>query len=324
MLSYKQLTSPCSRLAIAVVTMLLTAGHAGLAVAANSAESKPLRMVYIQVSIAVAGNETNTKISDQLQVTTLENSSANLQFGQQVSVPTSVTNLPGNRAVSHSYRQNQVGTIVKIEPRIAGDQIVVKLNLEKSWMEAPTSNSASGIASQYTTFTASVESTLAMADGKSQTVKARVSGAPHAEREAIVSITASLKPVASKQAASKTSRPAKPNKKPTARPSAMSEAKDSPVQPDAKPAVRLDHRNESAAKPESRKPTAFQTSGLRRIFELIDKDANGVISLEEWEADRLAQSMASRGVNFSKQMDLQQFETAVAEMKKDFRNDQSK
>ena len=198
MLSQKRIRLTCTRFSLSVVAALWVVGQVQATKAedrSGHAEEHALNMVYCQISIVISGNGTDTKISDQFQLTTLDGSRATVQIGQQVTVPVGTMNLPGNRTVAQSYQRQDVGTIAKAEPKIAGDQIIISLQIEKSWIEAPNSKSPTNIASRHTTFSISADSTLVLQSGKPEVLTANVAGSPGGQRQATITVLASTKPV---------------------------------------------------------------------------------------------------------------------------------
>lgn len=319
MLSHKRSRIAGARMGLSALTAILITCQAQTTIADDRPAETSLKMVYVQVTIAVSGDGTDTKILDELQLTTLDGSKAQLQFGQQVAVPTGTMSLPGNRGSSRSYSQQQVGTLVQIQPRVGGDQILVDLKIEKSWIEAAISDSETDVASMYTTFTTSVDSTLALNDNKAQILKARVSAAPGGQREAIISVSASTKSQPKSRAVADKPRPPSQERRSIGRPSRDQPSRVSPPRVVGREGMRREPGRDDLLIVDRQTPATLQGPGIRRLFELIDKDKNGVISLTEWKEQRLSQSMESRGVEFSDKMDLKQFEAAVGPMLKGLR-----
>lgn len=352
MLSQKQIRWTCTRIGVSVATALLIALQVQTALAQEQDTQKPaLRMVYCQISIEVSGDGSDTKNSDQLQLTTLEGNKATVEFGQQVTVPVGTMTLPGNRTVAQNYQRQDVGTIANIEPKIVGDQLIISLQIEKSWVEAPNSDSPTEIASRHTTFSVSAASVLALQNGKPEVLKANVAGSPGGQREATITVLASTKPIAAAKSAVERAKKARPTNRATApAPRRSSDAAGSsgthskPARPESHdahsdpkksnsskigPAARHGSRPDSVrdgsansrSRAERPTPAWVKNEGALRIFALIDKNKDGTISSTEWKSQRLAQSMASRGLKFSDKMNQQQFQEAVAAMVKGFRKD---
>lgn len=319
MLSQKRIRVAGTQFGLSAVAALLVACQAPTAIAKDASEQTAMKMVYCQITIAVSGEGTDTKILDQVQLTTLENNKATLEFGQQVAVSTGATNLPGNRGISQSYRQQQVGTVVKIEPTIVGDQIVINLQLEKSWVEAPMSETQTDIASQYTTFSISASSALALSDGKPQILKAKVTGAPGGQREATISVTASTQLLPSTTAGVTRPDQLRSSKRTSAMTPRRPSDRGTPSRDGKRNNAERDHSGDNRSRADRPSPGMMQGQGVRRMFELIDRDKDGMISVSEWKGQKLAQSMESQGVKFSEKMDPKKFEAAVSEMVKGFR-----
>lgn len=324
MLSHELNRISLFRIACVLGAALMIAWQSHAVVANHPDDAEALQMVYVHVSIAVSGDKTNTAILDQLQLITVAGSKAEIQLGQQVAVPTGVTSLPANRGSSRSYSQQQVGTVVQIQPQLIGKQIVVELQLEKSWIEAPMSDSVLDLASRYTTFSTQCNSTLVLSDGKSEVLKARVSGVPGGQREAVITVTGSLKPVPSEHVAIGKPVPSKVIKRSNQKPPVQSSHQEAAMKQAIERAKAGDDKKVESEKANQKAPVTSQTSGIRRIFELIDKNKDGMISSAEWKMHRLARSLESRGVKYSEGMDPQQFEQAVSGMKKQFLEDERK
>ncbi|MEP3478177.1 MAG: hypothetical protein ABJZ55_02910 [Fuerstiella sp.] len=364
MLSQQRIRLTCASLGLSVVTAVLVAGQVQTAIADDhsiDAKKSAIKMVYCQISIAISGSETDTKVFDQLQLVTLDGAKATVQVGQQVAIPVGTMSLPGNRTVAQNYQRQDVGTIAKVEPKIVGDQIIMSLQIEKSWVEAPNSDTQTDIASRYTTFSASADSTLALQSGKPEVLKVNVAGSPGGQREAMITVLASAKPftaakgavdqVRKSRSSNRSAAPMSRRPSGASRPSgAGSDARDAHSHgahghdahghdahggpskagpPKNGPASGRDSRSDSerdrSAGSDSRtggpSPIWAKNDGARRIFELIDKNKDGIISSTERNGNRLAESMASRGLKFSDKMNPQQFQSAVAKMVKGFRKD---
>ncbi len=180
------------------------------------------QMVSIQVEISISdpeGGRDSQKIVDSLQLTTIEGQKALMQFGQQVAVVTGRQSF-GGRGTQTQTEQRMTGSMLQVVPRITDTGVVVQLTLEKSWMEHPappaSEDEASGELQTPTTYTTEIQTTLMIASGKTQTLKAVVSGGSGV-REAEIKVSATTgsstdgRAVAERDNRERTDRPAPPS-----------------------------------------------------------------------------------------------------------------
>ena len=198
----KSLTEVMRRSDIYIVTnaesnvMILTGSQQEVAKAAKLLEAldQAPQMINIDVGIVVRNTTTGEDhIVDELQMSTLNEVSALLQFGQQVSVPEAVERV-GSRTMARSYRRENAGTIVKVTPKLMGSVIVLDLYVEKSWIESPTaaeSESDTDDVASPKSYTTVAETTLHLKRGQSRTFRAIVSKGREDGRDVVITVSAS-------------------------------------------------------------------------------------------------------------------------------------
>lgn len=126
-----QLDRPPAVIAFDVTILRTTAGAAQL-----SGEDLSGDPTKVEARIAELEKAGSVELIDRLHLTTLDNQKAQVQVGQNVLVrqPGESVGFPGRpqqRAVS--YQQENIGTLVMVTPRRAGDAVVAELSVEKSW-----------------------------------------------------------------------------------------------------------------------------------------------------------------------------------------------
>ena len=151
------------------------------------------QMINIEVVIVVRNTATGKdEIQDELQLSTLNDMQAQLQFGQQVTVPEAVQRVT-SRTMARSYRRENVGTLVQATPRIVGNGIVLALTVEKSWVENPKtaeSDSETDNLALPASYSTEAETTLHLQRGQSQTFRAVVSRGRNDGRDVLITVTA--------------------------------------------------------------------------------------------------------------------------------------
>lgn len=159
---------------------------------------QPIRMVYFDIAISViepgaagAGGNEPTAL-DHLQLSTLDENQAKLQFGQQVAIVTGTVQSARGEA-TRSFQRQQTGTMIVVTPRIAGDAIAADLQIEKSWIEPPSADAAKANNPQVIN-TSQVQTTLLLQPGVAQTLRAKVSSSGNEAIEVSIKISASLEP----------------------------------------------------------------------------------------------------------------------------------
>lgn len=277
----------------------------------------PFQTVTYKVTIAVSGDGPDIRILDELELSTLDNNKAKLQFGQQVAVPTGATQVSSGRTI-RNYSRQDAGTIVQVQPRVANGKILTDISLEKSWIEAPMSKSENDVDSQHTTFSVSFDSTLALQDDVAETIRIKATGSPGGQRSVVMTVSASVQ--SSKERASlRESKPSgrdaassmrgTPSRR-TMPPVKSNEGRSSfPGRPSAPP-------NPRATKPN---PFVIQSGGSRQLFSRIDSNKDQAISQSEWDAQRISKILVSRGFKFSDGMNDKQFVSAMSDMVKTLR-----
>lgn len=155
----------------------------------------PPRMITLNVEISVVGDGdtgTQNKLLDELRLTTLEDNEALLQFGEQRAVQSGTQQIPG-RPGSRSFRSVETGTLVRARPRVMGESIVVELQVEKSWLDVSAgekdAESEEKGSDQPETFTTTLQTTLILKAGESQSITAKINGGTQQGREVLISIS---------------------------------------------------------------------------------------------------------------------------------------
>lgn len=130
----EQIDRPPAVIAFDVTILRMTSGATQL-----STEDLSGDPAKVEARIAELEKAGSVELIDRLHLTTLDNQKAQVQVGQNVLVrqPGESVGFPGRpqqRAVS--YRVEDVGTLVTVMPRRAGDAVVAELAVEKSWFPA--------------------------------------------------------------------------------------------------------------------------------------------------------------------------------------------
>ena len=291
---------------------------------------QPPYTVNVKLTIAVDGDSSqdtasDQRVLDQLELATLSGNKARLQFGQQVVVPTGTTGatgFSGGRPPSRSYSQQQVGTLVQVEPRVTVHGIELQLEVEKSWLESkPATDIAESVANiveQNTTFTTSLQTTLLLRDGEAQAVRAKVTSRAGDAKDVLITVSATTsKPVASVRAA-RVRQPASEQDASADTPSATPSTGSRSPQGIRGSSARggfggrgSNREGASGGRPGS--PPAASEQGnrndetIRRMFDQIDRNRDEKISQEELDAHPFSRSIATRGFVFSDDMSFEQF-----------------
>ena len=148
--------------------------------------------VTVDMEISIKDPDEGKNLLDRFQLSTLDNNSASLQFGQQVAVVTGRQSF-GSRGVQVQTQHMDTGTLVKVSPRVASGGVVMELNLEKSWLEYPANDpkdtDTAAETQTPTVYSLVLETTLRLEAGKSQTIKGKVSGGASV-RDAEITVSA--------------------------------------------------------------------------------------------------------------------------------------
>lgn len=269
----------------------------------------PFQTVTYKVTIAVTAEDTESQILDELELSTLDNNKAKMQFGQQVAVPTGATRVSASRSI-RSYSQVSAGTIVQVQPRVSNGKILTDIMLEKSWVETPVSESEDDAASQHTTFNLSFDSTLALQEGVEQTIRAKATSSPGSQRSVLITVLATITPAGKSKVASRDSNPKAQNTLTRPMPSArFTEGRGAIGRPSGPPISRSP----------GRRPSQGTSASVSHLFSRIDKDNDGVISKKEWTTQSISSVFTERGFQFTEGMNQEGFEEAMSEMVKTFR-----
>ena len=157
---------------------------------------QPRRMIYFEVVISVVDSRTTADeknkpgSTDRIKFATLDENQATFQFGQHVAVATGTVPTVKGPPVK-TYEMQQVGTMCKLTPRIAGDEIAVDLEFEKSWLVQSARDDAADDAIPAIN-TLKRQSTVSLKPGVSLTVFGSVSQGTQATENVSITITASL------------------------------------------------------------------------------------------------------------------------------------
>ena len=159
---------------------------------------QPRRMIHFEVVISivpsgVAGpDKSEERLIDRIQFATLDENPANYSFGQRVAIASGTVGKGfGQGPPSRTYQIQQVGTMFNVTPRIAGEEIAVDLQVEKSWLVDPTGGDAASDAGPKINST-TVKSTVSLKPGVAHTVFANVTQGTNATENVSITITASL------------------------------------------------------------------------------------------------------------------------------------
>lgn len=159
------------------------------------------RQETVNISVTIAVSDTNTgkgKIVDELKLTTLNGSEAELQFGQDVALrtgtQTSMSSLAGGRGGggrTSAYSTKSVGTIVKVTPRVVSGGVMLSLRVEKSWVDQPPASEDESVSAlPPSVYSAQTSTTLLIGTDQKQTIQALVSGGQANGRLALITVSA--------------------------------------------------------------------------------------------------------------------------------------
>lgn len=255
------------------------------------------KTIAFRVVLEIPGerDETGPEVRDELELSTLAGTRGQIQLSQQVATPTGFTSVPGGRS-SRTVSMQQVGTLIKVQPTIKDNLVLVELQLEKSWVDpTPIATEPTNFVPP-TVFSLSLDSTFALQDGKPQTARARVTGSVDGPREVLITLTASIdpEPAARSVASSRQSKPVRPAKKSGAQ---------------AESSRRPDRDSSSGVARRSEPPSQSNRQlGLQKMFDLIDRDGDETLSVTEWESHPFARALDKRGFEFTAGMKSDGFE----------------
>lgn len=149
---------------------------------------QPGKVIHLTVEVVV--ESTGKAVStDHMEFSTIDDNVARLQFGEQVSITTGGMQLRNGQPVRQQTREH-VGTMVTITPRIAGDEILVNLEIEKSWFD----RAGEDVASE--SRTASFSSTIALKPGVPESIVAKTGQNTPAATSVTMTVTASFEKAA--------------------------------------------------------------------------------------------------------------------------------
>ena len=157
---------------------------------------QPRRLICFDVVITVMGSGTTADdknkpgSTDRIQFATLNENPATFEFGQRIAVVTGTT-ISATKQPVKQLQYQQVGTMCIVTPRIAGEEISVDLQIEKSWLVPPTSGDDTDDANPAIN-TATVKSTVSLKPGIAHTILSTVSQGTNAAENVSITITASL------------------------------------------------------------------------------------------------------------------------------------
>lgn len=245
-------------------------------------EPQPMVTVNVRIEVAGAGD-----LSDEFQLTTLSDMKAHLQVGQQQTVPSGSIQQFGGRSVSRSYQKENTGTIVQVTPRVSGEQILLDLSVEKSWLEYPAAleTDDDDQIRVPTTLTSTLETTVRLGLNESRTMTASVSSVAGVSREVAITVSAT------------TGRPADRIQN-AQRPSSAQRAGGGSG---PGPALR------GPAVPGQPNVQAFNEIA-KRLMSRYDADGNGVLNREEWKnSGAFGTGIESRGFRFDGDLTAEDF-----------------
>ena len=155
---------------------------------------QPHQTLNLDIEITVSNPDSDSDtptFADRLQLSALEDNKAVVQIGQQIAVTEGITTGRGSSGPPDfrrvSTRMEQVGTLVQAVGRVAGNKTVVELQIEKSWYEpAPKTDDGVAFGSQ---FNATTQTTLELESGQTQTITAKATGTTDQTRLVTINVT---------------------------------------------------------------------------------------------------------------------------------------
>ena len=277
---------------------------------------QPQKTVNIKVSIAVTDDsgkdqDQSQRIVDQLELTTLDGHKARLQFGQQLAIPTGVNSFPGNRLPVRNYSQQQVGTIIEVQPQVSVHGIQLQLEVEKSWVDSKpatdSSESEVDVIEQHTTLTTSMQTTLLLSDGVAQTVRAKVTSQSGFTRNVLITIEASTDKARSTDRAAVVR---EPGERATGGASSTADSSRGSSRSGSRGGFSGPRPGTQSSRPNPSRTgfgTPVSTEQILRLFNSIDRDNDQRITAEEIEAHPYARTITSRGFGFPEGMTSEEF-----------------
>lgn len=150
--------------------------------------------IVVEINTSSEGDKTDVKLLDRLELSSLDNQMATVEFGQQIPVVTGQVSNRSGGTINQMERQT-VGTMLEATGRASADAIILSIALNKSWVDSTSTNPG---ASKDDIVVPSVlnlnlKTALRLEPGKSQTIKCNVSGGA-VVTSAEITISASLGP----------------------------------------------------------------------------------------------------------------------------------
>ena len=165
--------------------------------------NKPaLRPETVNVNVTIAVSETETgkgKIIDEFKLTTIDGSSAELQFGQQANVRSGsiqanarASMMGGGAGTQRTvYSSVSIGTMVEVVPKVTPDGIFLQVKVEKSWVEdGVVSGDQQTQETLPTRYSGSTSTSVFVSSGQNATMQAIVSGGTSNGRLMIITLSA--------------------------------------------------------------------------------------------------------------------------------------
>lgn len=228
-------------------------------------------------------------IENRIELTTLENQKALVQFGQQLPILTGIT-MTATRMRANNYQQTQTGTILSVTARTTqGDAIELEINFEKSEVDpqaAPSDEDATPLPPSISRMT--YQTTLQFANGEAALAGTMVGKPATGPAHSYLVVIANVRDEATTRAAVASGPASGLNPIPASNPAAA------PRSPRVGPPERATRPPAGASSQGSAErfpgPDRFPGSSeryeqfLRLSFDRADGDGDGVLSEEEQAA----------------------------------------
>lgn len=158
-------------------------------------DSSP-QTVALKVTIHVEDPEHPDRrpVADSLELKVLDQEKATVQMGQQTAVVVGTQTLgPGRSAVRSETVET--GSLLMASPQVSGSDVVLDLQLEKSWLEYPDAEETGDEVAQqfkrYRVYSLTLDTKLRLAVGRASEITVQVSGGEKV-RQAVVTVSAEV------------------------------------------------------------------------------------------------------------------------------------
>ena len=276
---------------------------------------RPPATVTLEVTIAATNLNDKSKkpvVLDELVITALDDHESTLQFGQQVSLVAGIQRIGSDRGmVSRNYRQHATGTIIEARPRIMPEHILVDLQLEKSWYELSEDSEDEENPVTPTIYTASLNTTVQLTEGQTESVRTVVSGSNKENKEVVITLKASTK-----KHAAQVIKARKQATQSTGESSAQSSGRgrfgssrsgDAATDRSRSGASRSEEGAEPQRAAKALEADDRAIAAAKRMMDRFDEDNNGKLNKAEWKKTGGFGEMAkSRGYDFTDEIDEKQ------------------